>query len=56
MIVSYNWLEIICERDSIPSLSSLKLIESKKFSISSAESDLALNAPVITLFVFFCIV
>lgn len=56
IIVSYNWPEIIRKRDSLAILSSLRLIGSKKAWISSAGSDVALNAPVIILLALPCIV
>lgn len=43
MIFLYNWLKIICKKESLISLSNLRLIKNKKVSISNARSDIALN-------------
>ena len=56
MIVSYSWPETIRRRESLASLSSLMPMGSKKVSISSAHSDVALNAPVIIRLARLCMV
>ena len=55
MIVLYNWPETIYRKELLASLSSLRPMESK-VSISSAGSDVALNAPVIIRLAHLCMV